>query len=710
MDTEKYDVIIIGAGLGGLTAAGYLAKSGKKVLILEHHSVPGGYAQEFRRGKYRFDVALHAIDGAAPGGWAYDHLQALEVLDQVHFHRIDPFYKVSYPKQDVTVYADVVKYEAELVRNFLHERAGIHALIADMLETYWQVRRFGAEGELGIRAPIEQALALFPKMIAAMSLSWDEYMNQFIHDEELKAVFSTLWGYFGLPPKKLSAATYIFPWGSYMLSGAFYPEGGSFAISRALEKTVKKYGGEIRYKQTVNRIEVKDGCAVAVETEKGLRVEAEFVISNANSPDTLLKFVGREHLPADYIQRLESGKPATSNLVVYLGLDTDLRNEGWHDHERFVPRGYDIDAAYEAALRGDFANAGMAITYYNLADPGCAPEGGSILNLFSLAGWNSDNQWGTGGALEKYSENPQYNELKTAAAKILLDRAEEFIPNLRKHIKYMEIATPITNWRYSCNAGGSIYGTEQTVGNTHINRLPSQTPVTNLFLTGAWTFTGGMSAAMISGHDTSQLVLAQMDGTRAILTNPQMDLGLEAAPLSAAPAPQPAPVSEAVSHAESSPARFAPAITLKASGSGREIALNAIGTPAVLLFHTQETADDAAKVNAALRVLPAYDTPDKLFIANVVDLHSVPKLFRGFAESAMKDSYKQASASLPAGADPKDYILILPDWDGSLSHGFGLGDTSKTAGIVVLDSTGSLIGTYQGAGPESHALELLSKK
>jgi len=178
----------------------------------------------------------------------------------------------------------------------------------------------------------------------------------------------------------------------------------------------------------VNRIEVKEGRAVAVVTEKGLRVEAEVIINNANPSDTLLKFVGREHLPSDYIQRLESGKPATSNLVVYLGLDTDLRNEGWHYHERFVPQGYEIDAAYEAALRGDFANAGMASTYYNLADPGYAPEGGSILNLFSLTDWNSDNQWGTGDTLEKYSDNPQYNEIKTAAANILLDRMEEFIP------------------------------------------------------------------------------------------------------------------------------------------------------------------------------------------------------------------------------------------------------------------------------------------
>ena len=69
---EKFDIIVIGAGLGGLGAAARLSRLGKRVLVLEHHSVPGGYAHEFRRGHFRFDVALHALDGMAPGGWGYD--------------------------------------------------------------------------------------------------------------------------------------------------------------------------------------------------------------------------------------------------------------------------------------------------------------------------------------------------------------------------------------------------------------------------------------------------------------------------------------------------------------------------------------------------------------------------------------------------------------------------------------------------------------
>ncbi len=702
---EKFDVVVIGAGLGGLSAAGYLAKAGKKVLVLEHHTVPGGYAHEFRRGKYRFEVALHALDGAAPGGWAYAALKDLEVLDQVHFHRMDPFYTARFPKHEIVAHADIVQYETELVRLFPHESEGIHNLIADMVETYWQVRRFGAEGDAGIRPPLEKMPALYPKMLSAMSISWDEYMNQFIQDAELKAVFSTLWGYYGLPPEALNAAIFIFPWVSYHLIGAYYPEGGSMAMSRALEATFKKFGGEIRYKQTVNKIEIKDGCAVAVETEKGLRVEADVIISNANSPDTMLKFVGREHLPVDYVRRIDEARPSVSNFVLYLGLDRNLRSEGWMNHELFVSKGYDFNKDYQAALDGHFDRTALSITNYDIADPDCAPEGGSVLNIFSLADWNTDNQWGTGGNLEKYSDNPQYNELKNAATEVLLDRVEEIIPDVRKSIKYIEVGTPITNWRYSRNIGGAIYGTEQTVDNTYGARLSAKTPIRNLFLTGAWTFGGGMSAALLSGRDTSRMALGYMDGTAVtLMTAPSEGISEQESVNSGQ-----SPVEIKATPAKQSPITHHQLPTLKAVGSGRELNLNSIGRRSVLLFHTADTAKDAERINQAIRSVDKYQACASIIIANIVDLHSVPKLFRGFAEKSMRESYENAGKSIPQGEAPRDYVIILPDWDGKVTKGFGLGDTSKIVGLAVLDEQGGIVGTYQGNEPERHALELLNK-
>ena len=96
-------------------------------------------------------------------------------------------------------------------------------------------------------------------------------------------------------------------------------------------------------------------------------------------------------------------------------------------------------------------------------------------------------------------------------------------------------------------------------------------------------------------------------------------------------------------------------------------------------------------------------------IANVVDLHSVPKLFRGFAEKSMRESYDRTAASLVAGLDAQDYIIILPDFDGSVTRAFGLKDTAAAVGLALLDAGGHLMGTYQGSEPEAQALALLQK-
>jgi hypothetical protein len=296
--------------------------------------------------------------------------------------------------------------------------------------------------------------------------------------------------------------------------------------------------------------------------------------------------------------------------------------------------------------------------------------------------------------------------LKKAATEILLDRTEKLIPGLRKSIKYIEVATPITNWRYSRNIGGAIYGTDQTVENSNMGRLSAQTPIKNLFLAGAWTFGGGMSAAMLSGRDTSRMVIGQLDGTEVVLmAAPSMAMEDET------PFPTPptvAPVQQAVVNASTS-STSAPAVTLKASGSGREVTLNTIGKRSVLIFHTADTAEDAERINQTIRAVDEYQPCESVAIINIVDLHSVPKLFRSFAEKSMRESYDKASKSIPQGQNPQDYVIILPDWDGKATQGFSLGDTSKVVGLAVLDAQGGVVGTYQGGEPERHTLELLQK-
>ncbi len=698
MTTEKFDVVVIGAGLGGLSAAGYMAKAGKSVLVLEHHTVPGGYAHEFRRGHYRFDVSLHVLDGAGPGNWAYPVLSDLGVLDQVAFHRLDPFYTAHFPEHEITVPADPLAYEAELVRLFPYEADGIRGLIDAMIEVFYEVRRYIADGELGRRPPFKEIPAKYPHMLDAMTQSWGDFMTQYLNDSQLQAVFSVLWPYGGLPPSTLNAATFIFPVMSFHLFGAYYPEGGSQAVSRALEKTITAYGGEIRYRQTVNRIEIRDGMAVAVETEKGLRVEADIIISNANPSDTMLKFVGREYLSESYVRKVElaSDKPAVSTLVVYLGLERDLLAEGWPHHELFLIDSYDPDSDYQAMMAGRFEDAGLVITHYNQADPTCAPEGCSVVAIMTLAPWDYADQWGTGGDLAHYSKNPHYLKLKHDAGEKLLTRAEKHLPGLREAIKYMEVATPLTNHRYSLNPGGSIYGIEPAA-NAYLESLSEKTPISNLFMTGAWIHGGGMCIALLSGKVTARTVRAYLDGEE-IATLMGIDF-----PLPEEDDSSPAEVSDEVKPVDVE----IPAVTLTAVGSGRKVALREIGVPAVLIFHTQETEPVGSAVNQAIR--EEYALASSVMVVNVADLHGVPRPFHKIAERVMRKAYQETASQLPQEMPAEEYVVILPDWDGAVTRAAGLRNVNETAGVIVLDHAGDVMGVYQGDDPASAALALLAK-
>ena len=481
------------------------------------------------------------------------------------------------------------------------------------------------------------------------------------------------------------------------------------AMSRALERTIHAYGGEVRYRQTVNHIELRARKAVAVQTAAGLRVEADVIVSNANPADTMLKFVGKEHLPADYAAKIEGDKPALSNLVLYLGLDRDLAAEGWTDHELFLMDTYDLDADYQAMVDGDFARANMVLTHYNHADPTCSPPGTSILAAMTLAPWDYADQWGTGGKLDDYGKNPAYQELKQDAGEILLTRLEAQIPGIRASIRHMEIATPLTNMRYSLNPGGSIYGSEQTVENMYMGRLSERTPIDNLFLAGAWTMGGGMSAALIAGQSAARRVETLLGGAAVAPVTAAED-GEDDVPVATTSDTEMEDTKMEIEQGAAAGASAAqlPAGTLEAAGSGRKIDLHALPAPTLFVCHNENTTSAVAVVSEHVRA--QVPDPAELLIVSCVDLHHVPKMFRAVANKAMAKAYATTADLLPDGLDPLDHVIILPDWNGSVRRAFGFDDVGEEAGVGLVDGDGTIMGSYRGIDGLDAALAMLRQR
>lgn len=507
---ERADAVIIGAGFGGLAAAVTLAGTGLRTLVLEQSSGPGGYATSFERGPYRFEIALHALNaGLTPGGSVDGILQALGIADSLELRRIDPQFLFRSAEAEITAYADPFRYEAHLIRAFPGHAIGIRSYFDGALAIYRDTRRFQTDLMAGAPPAPSDMAAHYPAMARALGETWDQLMARHLPDQAVRTALSPLWNFLGLPPSQCSAVSAAAMCAAYQEHGMWFPAGGAKAIGDALTRELAARGGEIRYGQLVNGIELDDGRAVAATTADGGRVEADLFISDASAP-ALLKLVGRGELPTDFVERIDRAAPSLSTFAVYLGLERDVFASNGLPHDLFIDRSGDPDRSFQAVLEGDWANVPLTATDYARIDPGCAPAGHGVVVLSTWAKWDAEDTWGTGGRVDGYQDDPAYRRTKERVADQLVGRLADEVPGLRDAIRIREVSTPLTNFRYTRNPAGASVGYQSTPANMGPAALSAATPVRNLFLAGAWTGTAGMAPALGSG------MAAALEGLRTL--------------------------------------------------------------------------------------------------------------------------------------------------------------------------------------------------
>jgi len=507
-----YDAVVIGAGLGGLSAAAAFARQGYKVLVLEQHSVAGGYASAFTRpGGFTFDVSLHSTTVGIRNGVA-DLLYGFPEIQDVTFVPHKTLYRAIYPDHDIRVpHRNVPGYIALLKKNFPGEEAAIDGIFADMKGLADDVGRLsGASGQ----PDMSSFPTTFPHLFKNFNRTWGAMLDDRVKDQKLKAVISGLWGYFGLPPSKLSPFYYAMPLMGYLEGGGYYPVGTSQKISDAFVGLIRKNGGEVKLNAKVESILVRDHAATGVRTADGAEYHGRAVVSNANAFDTFGRMMPEEkEFLKDLTARMEKYSVSFSTLLVWLGLKTDLvRKVGLEESEIFYAAGYDVEAEYRAALAGGLPDdPGFGLTVYDNLYPGASPKGKNTLNIIVMQGYDYWKKFETDYF---YGNKDAYNKEKMRLAGILIDRVEKrFLPGLRQAIEVVEVATPLTNLRFTGHPRGAIYGFDQTVDNSGQRRFPQKTPIKNLYLSGAWTFPGhGYGACIPSGLSCFAQVMKDWQG------------------------------------------------------------------------------------------------------------------------------------------------------------------------------------------------------
>jgi len=508
---EDYDVIIVGAGGGGLAAATRLTLAGKKVLLIEQHSKVGGYMSSFERGDYTFEVSLHAINGLDPEkGLLIPLLKDLGIHDKIKPVRLDPMYKAFFPDFSMVVPADAEEYRKILIKRFPHEKDGIDRFYAEIghLLTVIDANALVTNGEYlsGIWKMISNPRAMVT-VISCVNSTMAGFLDRFFTDEALRTVMAAYTGMLGDGPDNIAGMIFAGMWAAYHNNGCYYLEGGSQSISSALEEVIRKNGGEILLSTRVIKILIEDGRAAGVRTRDGKTFRSRFVISNANALDTLFKLVGREYLPREYSEDLEKMEVGAAAFTVYMGVDKDYREYfPGHTHTLIVMPSFDTEENFRPMREGDISRVMFGIANYTKTDPDNAPEGKNVICLVTLMPYDLNNGW-------REKEGPDaYDEFKNEVAMKLIRRAEEYLPGLTSHIEELEVGSPRTNEHYTSNTKGSIYGWAHTVEQGLQNRLPQETPIENLLLAGAWTRpSGGQAPVLISGNTAAEMILDEMN-------------------------------------------------------------------------------------------------------------------------------------------------------------------------------------------------------
>lgn len=496
--SDTSDVIVIGSGLGSLACAVDLARQGLAVRVFEQHVAPGGYAHAFKRRGLTFDVSLHQIGGFDPGGMVRTALESLGVLDRVVLLRNTALYEAERPWGSLTLPNDFEGVLEALCRLAPRERDGLRrlfdALRALKRDVYWPTF------DPTFAVPLEERVSR-----PFFGRTFGQVISAYVSEPRVVDALGQLWQYVGLPPSRATATFATCVVCDSFLEGSYYIRGGGAALSRAFVERLRQLGGGCVTRARVARVLVEHGAAVGVELEGGERHLARRVVSGANPFTTFFDLLGPGDTSDVFRYRLEKMELSLSAYALYLGLDCPPGELGIPPHTFFGSGAASAEEAYRRALDHEIDGTDWCLSNYTAADPEAAPPGRAVLSAVEVT---PARRW-----LEL--DPARYAAEKAEVKSRLLAKLERRFPGLGPHVEVAELATPRTMARYTSNRGGAIYGFAQTVEQSNSRRLRNRPPLPGLFLTGAWTWSGGgYAGAMMSGLQTAAAVLADLQAPR----------------------------------------------------------------------------------------------------------------------------------------------------------------------------------------------------
>lgn len=506
-----YDVVVIGSGIGGLTAAALLSKAGLSVCVLEKEPHPGGYLAGFRRKDFRFDTAIHWLNQYRKNGLVFNIFDVLgddypKAVPQKRIRR----YKGDDYEYLLTNNPDELKEQWQ--NEFPEDAAGIERFfkaakkIGEAFENFGHV--FRSEETMSFwekirnkRKLIRFGMYFIPHLRYTGDKGIKKGLSKYFKNEKLKKIFSA--------DSELLSCIVPIGW-AYSNDYQSPPHGGGQVIAEWLEHIIQYYGQETHYRYEVTQVLIKENTACGVicrRRDKEYKIESKYVIAACDAPALYEKMLPASSVPDRLKTNLQAAELYSSSVTISIALDCPVEELGFNEELIHVSS---AEVPRSEHIGGNPDRTEISILAPSFRDPSLAPEGQGTLILFMPAYMEFEKQWRTekdkNGNLVR---GTAYKELKSEIAKRLIERVEmKVAPGLQKHILFYDVATPVTHWRYTGNTGGSMMATKPNRPNM-VNKVATyHTPVKNLLVGGHWAeLGGGVPIAAKAGANAALIVL-----------------------------------------------------------------------------------------------------------------------------------------------------------------------------------------------------------
>lgn len=494
------DIIIIGAGLSGLTCGALLAKKGLKVKIIDSQFKPGGSCGIFKRNDVIFEQGAAMLYGFGEKGFN-PHRFVFNMLEEpIDMIKHDELYAINYGEHRIIFYEDIDKFIEQLIKIFPSEEKGFRKFYKDMEKLYLNVIAANptyvspdvVKKEDGLKQFLEHPIA-YVKFLGYLNSSTESLLKKYFKDKEVFNFFDKLTSTYCYTnvyetPAVLSSIMFI----DNHYGGSYYPAGSTLNLVGKLEKVIEENNGEMIYNKEVVEIIVGDSKVTGVKLDDGTIINSEYIVHSGTIWNLYNKLL-KDYVDKKIIDEINKIVPTYPSLVLFTLVKEEAIPKGTLPIEMLVSNKSKIDE--------------NELTAYILSidDKSICKEGYHTVITIGP----SFREWPKGFKNNYHSE--EYKKAKEEEANRILNVLEKRFPGFKEKLCCYELATPSTLEKYIMKEGGAVAGPKQQLGQHMLKRLHTKSCINGLFHCGESTVMGtGTPAVTVSGVSAANMILREL--------------------------------------------------------------------------------------------------------------------------------------------------------------------------------------------------------